>query len=87
MSHSSTGHPDETGWYEIRLGGHLDPRWVTRFDGMTLTALSDGTTLIQGPVADQAALYGLLHRLGDLGLPLLSVVEAGEIIPNPPSAT
>jgi hypothetical protein len=87
MRHSSTGHRDGTGWYEIRLGGHLDPRWVTRFDGMSLTALSDGTTLIQGPVTDQAALYGLLHRLGDLGLPLISVTAAGEGLPHPPGPT
>jgi hypothetical protein len=84
MSHSSTGHRDEPGWYEIRLGGHLDPRWATRFDGMTLTSLSDGTTRIQGPVTDQAALYGLLHKLGDIGLPLISVTGAEpDTAPNP----
>ena len=76
MSPSSGRRPLEPGWYTIRLRGHLDPRWVTRFDGMTLTELSDGTTRIQGPVTDQAALYGLIHRLGDLGLPLISVTEA-----------
>ena len=67
------------GWYEIRLQGHLEPRWAAWFDGMTLTAGSDGTTLLQGPVVDQAALHGLLHRLRDLGLPLLSIarVETG----------
>ena len=59
--------------YEIRLSGHLDARWAARFDGMTLTAADDGTTVIEGPVVDQAALYGLLRTLGDVGLPLLSV--------------
>ncbi|MFB7333075.1 hypothetical protein ACFC00_15655 [Streptomyces adustus] len=75
-------------WYEIRLQGRLDPRWATRFDGMTLTTDSDGTTLLQGPVVDQAALHGLLHRLRDVGLPLVSVarVETGppEVDPTTP---
>lgn len=70
--HPQTG-PDH-GWYEIRLQGRLSSRWSTQFDGMTMTPLDDGTTVL-GPVADQAALHGLLHRLGDLGLPLLSVRE------------
>ena len=60
-------------WYEIRLQGHLDTRWSARFDGMTLTHHADGTTVVRGPVVDQAALHGLIARLGDLGLPLLSV--------------
>jgi hypothetical protein len=63
------------GRYEIRLEGHLDARWAARFDGMTLTTRPDGTTLIEGPVVDQAALHGLLRTLRDLGLPLLSVTR------------
>ena len=59
--------------YEIRLRGRLDPRWAGWFDGMTVSTDADGTTLLRGPVADQAALHGLLARLRDLGLPLLSV--------------
>ncbi|HKT02447.1 MAG TPA: hypothetical protein VJT31_23205 [Rugosimonospora sp.] len=59
--------------YQIRLRGHLDARWAARFDGMTLTNRGDGTTVIEGPVVDQAALYGLLRTLHDIGLPLLSV--------------
>jgi hypothetical protein len=59
--------------YEIRLSGHLDSRWAARFDGMTLTTTGDGTTVIEGPVVDQAALHGLLRMLHDVGLPLLSV--------------
>jgi len=63
------------GWYEIRVQGRLASRWASRFEGLTLTAAPDGVTVIAGPVADQAALHGLLRGLGDLGLPLLSVTE------------
>jgi hypothetical protein len=75
MSATSAGHPDNPGRYEIRLKGHLSARWAARFDGMTLTTRTDGTTLIEGPVVDQAALHGLLRTLRDLGLPLLSVTH------------
>ncbi|MGO9782876.1 MAG: hypothetical protein ACLPKE_29960 [Streptosporangiaceae bacterium] len=79
MSEKSTGHHDSPGRYEIRLQGHLESRWAAWFDGLTLTRGRDGTTIIHGPVADQAALYGLLQKTRDLGLPLLSVnlVEPG----------
>jgi hypothetical protein len=63
-------HPDR---YEIRLRGRLDARWAARFAGMALGTTGDGITVIEGPVADQAALYGLLGTLRDIGLPLLSV--------------
>ena len=59
--------------YEIRIQGHLGPRWAPRFDGMNLTAENDGTTVISGPVVDQAALHGLLQTLRDLGITLLSL--------------
>jgi len=65
-------NPDRTGWYEIRLQGQLDARWATRFDGMSLT-VGDGFTLLAGTVVDQAALYGVLQQLRDIGLPLVSV--------------
>ncbi len=68
--------------YEICIKGHLSPRWATRFDGMTLTGRDDGTTVIEGPVVDQAALHGLLNRLGDLGLPLLSVTRVDPAAPD-----
>jgi hypothetical protein len=58
--------------YEIRVRGHLAPRWAVWFEGMTLTCDDDGTT-ISGPIADQSALHGLLRRIGDIGLPLVSV--------------
>ena len=59
--------------YEIRLKGHLESRWTSWFDGLDLTAQTDGTTLIDGVVVDQAALHGLLRKLRDVGLPLISV--------------
>jgi hypothetical protein len=61
--------------YEIRLKGHLDPRWTAWFDGMTLTTTRDGSTVIEGPVVDQAALHGLLRKVRDIGLPLLSLTQ------------
>jgi len=66
--------------YEIRVRGHIDPRWAARFEGLRLTRDSDGTTLIAGPVADQAALHGLLRRVRDLGLPLVSVLNVDTCI-------
>ncbi len=63
----------EAGRYEIRVKGRLDARWVAWFDGMALTHDGDGTTLIHGHVVDQAALHGLLQKVRDTGLPLVSV--------------
>jgi hypothetical protein len=68
------GDRNEAGRYEIRLKGHLDSRWAAWFDGLSLTHQSDGTTVIHGPVADQAALHGLLQKVRDVGLPLVSVI-------------
>jgi hypothetical protein len=59
--------------YEIRLKGHLDDRWVEWFEGLAITLEEDGNTLLTGPVIDQAALHGLLKKVRDLGLPLISV--------------
>jgi len=65
--------------YEIRIEGHLAPRWEAWFDGLTLSTEADGTTTIHGPVADQAALHGLLQKLRDLGLTLISVRQINDI--------
>jgi len=72
----------QPGHYEIRLAGHLDQRWAEWFDGLTLTHQSDGTTLLHGPVVDQAALHGLLQKVRDLALPLVSVTR---VAPEPPA--
>jgi len=79
MSADPAGRPDGTPHYEIRLRGRLDQRWAAWFDGMALTTADDGTTVLAGPVTDQAALHGLLQKVRDTGLPLVSVnrLEAG----------
>ena len=71
--HASTEEHNEPTCYEIRLKGHLDARWAGSFEHMSFTHTSDGTTILAGPVVDQAALYGLLRKVRDLGLPLLAV--------------
>jgi hypothetical protein len=83
--------------YEIRVDGHLGSRWAAWFDGMTLTNEDDGTTVISGPVVDQAALHGVLQKLRDLGIALRSLTELGPATdiehpighprPNAPGAT
>jgi hypothetical protein len=72
-SHAPTGSWDKAGRYEIRVQGRLDTRWATWFDGLTLTHDGDGTTCIHGEVVDQSALHGLLQKVRDTGLPLVSV--------------
>ena len=62
--------------YQIRIKGHLGPQWIEWFGGVTITLEDNGDTLLTGPVADQAALYGLLRKVRDLGLPLISVTRA-----------
>jgi hypothetical protein len=60
--------------YEIRLKGHLDDRWADWFEGLTITLEDNGDTILTGPVIDQAALHGLLKKVRDLGMPLVSVI-------------
>jgi hypothetical protein len=64
---------DESGLYEIRLKGHLNKRWADRFEGLIITLEENGDTVLTGPLADQAALHGLLKKVRDLGLPLISI--------------
>lgn len=64
-----------SGLYEIRLKGHLEDRWTDWFEGLSFTRESDGTTILAGLVADQAALHGFLRKVRDLGLPLISVIQ------------
>ena len=72
-THASTKDHDEPGLYEIRLKGHLGSQWTDWFEDLTITLEEDGATLLTGPVVDQAALHGLLKKVRDLGMPLVSV--------------
>ena len=83
MSAIAAGGNQSRGLYEIRVKGHLDTRWAAWFDGLGIAHGSDGTTIIHGPVADQAALHGLLQKIRDLGLPLISV---NHVAPGHPPA-
>ena len=68
--------------YQIRLKGHLGSQWTDWFGGLTITLEEDGDTLLTGPVIDQAALHGLLKKVRDLGMPLVSV---SPVEPGPPT--
>jgi hypothetical protein len=68
----------ETTTYEIRVAGHLDARWAAQFEGLALRHEVDGTTVLSGLIPDQAALHGLLQRIRDLGIPLVSVAQLRE---------
>ena len=70
---ASTKDHSEPGNYEIRIKGHLADRWIHWFGGLAITLEEDGTTLLTGQVVDQPALHGLLKKVRDLGMPLLSV--------------
>jgi len=61
--------------YEIRVAGHFDARWETWFDGLHLVPADDGTTVLRGPIVDQSALHGVLQKLRDLGIPLISLTQ------------
>jgi len=77
MTNLSTCEPDrhEPATYEIRLQGHLDTRWADQLGVSCLNHESDGATFMRATVADQSALHGLLQRIRDLGLPLVSVIR------------
>ena len=69
----STTDPSHPVVYQIRIKGHLGHQWTDWFEGLTITLEEDGDTLLTGPVVDQAALHGLLKKVRDLGMPLVSV--------------
>ena len=71
--HPSSKDDYQLGHYQIRIKGHLDEQWADWFGGLTITLEEDGYTLLTGPLVDQAALFGLLRKVSDLGMPLLSV--------------
>ncbi len=83
---ASTDEQHQPGWYEIRLKGRLDARWAAWFDGLSLTHEGDGTTVLHGPVVDQAALHGVLQKVRDLGLPLDSVIPVAPDQPDVPTS-
>ncbi len=76
-----TTHPSQPMVYQIRIKGHLGHQWTDWFEGLTITLEEDGNTLLSGPVIDQAALHGLLKKVRDLGMPLVSVspLENGQV--------
>jgi hypothetical protein len=82
MNKTDTPAPIEIKWrsmdqpdrYEIRIRGHLDARWTDWFEGLSISREDSGETLLTGSVADQAALHGLLRKVRDLGMPLVSVI-------------
>ncbi len=80
---SSEGN-NKPGRYEIRVKGHLDSRWAVWFEGMTITLEDNDNTLLSGQVVDQAALHGLLRKVRDLGMPLLSVMRVELEQPDTP---
>jgi hypothetical protein len=71
---NSESDPGQPMVYQIRIKGHLDRQWTDWFEGLTITLEDNGETLLTGPVVDQAALYGLLRKVRDVAIPLLSVV-------------
>lgn len=74
LHRSADGHPPLE-QYEICIKGHLDQRWSDWFEGLAIALKDNGETLLSGPVVDQAALYGVLIKVRDLGLPLVSVMQ------------
>src|SRR5512144_2918376 len=74
--HNPYVDPNQPVVYQIRIRGHLDQQWTDWFGGLTVTLEDNGDTLLTGPVIDQAALHGLLKKVRDLGMPLLSVNRA-----------
>ena len=69
----SNPNADQQTVYQFRIKGHLGQQWMNWFEGLTITSEEDGNTLLSGPVIDQSAIHGILKKIRDLGMPLLSV--------------
>ena len=78
--------PNQPAVYQIRIKGQMNPQWKVWFEGLAITLDEDGDTLITGPVSDQAALHGLLKKVRDLGLPLVSVCPVEPGLPTKPGS-
>ena len=87
MPHTPGTNPDRLLIYHIRVKGHLGSRWARWFDGMTVTPQANGDTLLTGPIVDQAALHGILTKIRDLGLTLISIMEVDSQQANTPAGT
>ena len=72
-------------YYHITVRGHLDARWSTWFDGLTITPAADGTTILNGAVRDQTALHGLIAKVRDLGLPLIAIEQCSTVMDTNPA--
>src|SRR4051794_14870479 len=89
MSNTPKSNPDpgQSFVYEIRIKGHLDPRWTDWFEGMSIASQASGDTLLTGQLVDQAALHGLLKKVRDVGLPLLSIIRIEPELDAPEAQT
>jgi hypothetical protein len=76
--------PDQSVVFQIRIKGQLDSQWTDWFEGLTITLEDNGDMLLTGPVIDQSALHGLLKKVRDLGLPLISISSIGQGFQNSP---
>jgi len=85
LTRNAQHDPDRSMVYHIRIKGHLGPHWADWFEGLTITREANGDTLLTGSVVDQAALYGLLRRVRDVGLPLVSVMRVEPDQPDAPT--
>jgi len=77
-THASGADYEQPCLYQIRIKGHLHQRWADQFEGLTINLQDNGETLLTGVVVDQAALHGLLRKVRDLGMPLISLMQMSQ---------